>query len=98
MLRMSKRRAGVAFALGAGATALMMFAASPASASLIFCGGGRGPTPEAAVDAALWDAKTSAESMGFYGPCTIIGEPVVGKGSNPWAEFYRASLNATCEQ
>jgi hypothetical protein len=89
-----------AAALGSVAAAMVMvvLGAGPAAASVLFCGGGRGPTAESAVQSALDDARTSAQSMGFYGECTIVGEPflqhVIG---DPYrGDFFRAGVNATC--
>jgi hypothetical protein len=93
------RRAGAVLTVAAGAMALVALAASPATASTFFCGAGRGLTADVAIQGAFWDAQGSAQSEGFYGECTIIGEPVVGTFPDPYfGQIVRASLNLTCEQ
>src|SRR5688572_7316125 len=93
------RRGGLGLAMTAGATAMMMVFATPALASPLFCGAGRGPTAAVAIDAALDDARTSAQSEGFYGDCTIVGEPEVFETFNDpnYGHVFRAQLNASCE-
>ncbi len=94
----SRRRAGAALAVAAGAVALSVFAASPAAASPLFCGAGRGLTADVAIWSALDDASNSAQSMGFYGACTIVGQPEIFEVFNdPYrGHIFRAQLNATC--
>lgn len=51
--------------------------ATPAGATgLVFDGGGYGPTPETAVQAAIWDAEASASAYGLF-TCRLAGEPQV---------------------
>jgi hypothetical protein len=89
-----------AAALGsiAGAMVMVLLGAGPAAATTLFCGGGRGPTAESAVQSALDDARTSAQSMGLYGECTIVGEPFLQHvtGDPYRGDFFRAGVNATC--
>ena len=61
--------------VAAGGVALAVLAASPAAAGPLFCGAGRGLTAEVAIQGAFWDAQGSAQSEGYYGACTIVGEP-----------------------
>jgi hypothetical protein len=58
------RRAGLGLAVAAGAMALVALAASPAAASPLFCGGGRGLTADVAIQGAFWDAQGSAQAEG----------------------------------
>ena len=41
-----------------------------------FTGGGYGPSPEVAIQAAIWDAETSASAYMLYA-CEVVGEPEV---------------------
>lgn len=93
------RRAGAGLVVAAGATALVMMVASPAMASPLFCGAGRGPTAEYAVQSAVDDAQVSAQSVGFYGPCTISGEPqIIETFDDPnFGHVFRAQVNVSCE-
>jgi hypothetical protein len=93
------RRAGAGLTVAAGATALMMLAASPATASPLFCGAGRGLTAQNAIQGAIDDAQTSAQSVGFYGACTLSGEPQVFETFNDpnFGHIFRAQVNVTCQ-
>ncbi|TMR04734.1 hypothetical protein ETD83_08080 [Actinomadura soli] len=89
------RRAAVASAL------VVAFLASTAAApagSVLVDGGGFGPTRPTALDAALDDARATAQSIGYYGPCVIVGDPqVFFDPADPYGRFYRAQLQASCE-
>jgi hypothetical protein len=99
MSQLWRRRARFALMVTAGAMALIVGTASPAAASPLFCGASRGPTAEVAIQGALWDAQSSAQSEGFYGACTIVGEPSIFETrSDPnFGHIFRASLTATCQ-
>jgi hypothetical protein len=85
-------RAGVA-AGAAGVTILVVAAA--ASANALYCGSGRGATPEAAIKKAIYDAKVSADGDGLF-TCVMVGEPIVWTDQvNGWS-FYRAGVNMAC--
>lgn len=92
------RLAGLAVA--AGATAVVTLIGSPAVASPLFCGAGRGPNANVAIQSAVWDAQTSAQSMGFYGECTIVGEPQIFESFNDpnFGHVFRAQVSVSCEQ
>ena len=94
----SIRRAGVGFALSAGATAALMLIASPAMASPVFCGAARGLTAQTAIQGALDDAQVSAQSEGFYGACVLVGQPQIFETFNDprFGHLFRASVNVTC--
>jgi hypothetical protein len=79
-------------------TAVMLFA-TPATASPLFCGAGRGLTAENAVQGALDDARNSAQSEGFYGACTLSGEPQIFETFNDpnFGHIFRAQVTVTCE-
>lgn len=77
MRRRLGRCAGLGLTLVAGATALATLVASPAVASPVFCGGARGSTAEIAIQTAFEDAQNSTQAEGYYGPCTLVGEPEV---------------------
>jgi hypothetical protein len=92
------RRAGLGLAAAAGAMALVALAASPAAASPLFCGAGRGLTAQVAIQGAFWDAQGSAQSEGFYGECTVVGEPQIFESfDDPYfGHIYRAQLTVSC--
>jgi hypothetical protein len=79
----------------AGVAVLVL--AGVVAASPIYCGSGRGSTPERAINKAVYDAEVSAEGDGLF-TCTIVGEPTVWfvpYENNPGG-FYRAGVNMTC--
>ena len=71
--------------------------AAGAVASAIYCGGGRGPTAEVAIQSAIADAENSAQGDGLF-TCSLVGEPSMAFVKNdPWrGDFYRASVNMSC--
>ncbi|MGH3240458.1 MAG: hypothetical protein ACRDNL_08750 [Spirillospora sp.] len=72
--------------------------AAAASSSVLVDGGGYGPTRPIAIDAALDDARTTAQSIGYYGTCVIVGDPqVFFDPADPYGRFYRAQVQASCE-
>ncbi|MFI5893742.1 hypothetical protein ACIA5D_26925 [Actinoplanes sp. NPDC051513] len=93
------RRAGAGLAAAGGATALVMLVASPATASPLFCGAGRGLTAQVAVQGAVDDAQSSAQSEGFYGPCALSGEPQIFEVfDDPYfGHLFRAQVTVTCQ-
>jgi hypothetical protein len=93
------RRAGVGLTVAAGAMTLVALAASPALASPLFCGAGRGLNVEVAIQGAVWDAQTSAQSEGFYGDCTVVGEPAIFETTNDpyFGHIFRASVTVSCQ-
>lgn len=98
-MRLIRKRRGALLAVAAGSMALVTFTATSAAASMEFCGAGRGPTAQVAIDSALDDARNSAQSVGLYGPCAIVGEPDVAEYPNDpnYGHIFRASLIASCE-
>ena len=71
--------------------------AGAVAASPLYCGSGRGPTPEYAIKKAIYDAEVSAEGDGLL-TCTVVGEPIVWfvpYETNPGG-FYRAGVNMAC--
>ncbi|SNT64093.1 hypothetical protein SAMN05421812_11699 [Asanoa hainanensis] len=92
------RHAGAGLAVVAGAMAFVALAASPAAASPVFCGAGRGLTAENAIWGAMDDAANSAQSMGFYGQCTLT-EPaqIFEVFDDPrFGHLFRAQVLVTC--
>ena len=83
----------------AGSLALVVVLASVAVASPLFDGGGRGPTDEVAIQSAFDDARITAQSVGFYGECTIAGEPQVFETFNDpnFGHVFRAQVSISCE-
>ena len=83
----------------AGSVALVGLIASPALASPLFDGGGRGLTAHVAIQSALEDAQVTAQSVGFFGSCTIVGEPQVFETVNDpnFGHVFRAQVTASCE-
>jgi hypothetical protein len=77
----------------------VMLVASPAAASPLFCGAGRGLTAENAVQGAFDDAQNSAQSEGFYGACTSSGEPQIFETFDDpnFGHIFHAQVNVTCE-
>ncbi|MCP2337180.1 hypothetical protein [Actinomadura rupiterrae] len=93
----SRTTRGALFA--AGATAALLAAAGPALASTVqYCGAGRGPTRDIAVQAAIDDAKDSARDEG-HGNCVLAGDPHVDEVFNDptfgHVFFASATLNCT---
>ncbi|MGH3011671.1 MAG: hypothetical protein ACRDMY_07510 [Gaiellaceae bacterium] len=82
--------------MGAGASMVALLAPI-ASAAAIYCGGGRGPTAEMAIQTAIWDAQSSAEGDGLF-TCTLADEPKVAFIQNDayGGSFWRASVNMSC--
>ncbi|MDQ7905042.1 hypothetical protein RB614_10970 [Phytohabitans sp. ZYX-F-186] len=94
------RRVGAGLGVVAGAAALVALAAAPAAASPLFDGGGRGPTAEVAVQSAFWDAQITAQSVGFYGECAIVGTPAIFETFNDpnFGHVFRAQLTISCQR
>jgi hypothetical protein len=92
-LRSFVRNLGLAFVL-AGAMATM-----PLSAGIgeFFDGAGYGPTAEYAVQAAIWDAETSASYYGLY-RCELVGEPIVFPQPPNSRRAFRAQASLSCGQ
>ena len=84
--------------VAAGGLAMVVLAAAPAAASPLFCGAGRGLTAEVAVQGAFWDAQGTAQSEGYYGACTIVGQPQVFEvtGDPNHGHVFRAVVNVSC--
>ena len=93
------RRFGAGLGISAGALAVVMLFASPAMASPLFCGGARGLTAPVAVQGALDDAQTSAQSEGFYGACSIVDEPQIFEVCDDpnFGHIFRAQVTVSCE-
>jgi hypothetical protein len=92
------RRAGATL-VAIGAVVVLLWVASPASASssaTVFTGGGSGPTADIAIRRAIQDAKTSASASGLFN-CTVVGEPQVFPTPNdPFGRFFRAMADVSC--
>jgi hypothetical protein len=91
----------MALTIAAGATALVAFLASPASAYVpTFCGGGRGPTEALAISSAVDDATMAARDMGFFGTCTFAEPPFSEFVANDplRGSFWRGSALLHCAQ
>jgi len=93
------RRAGAGLAAAAGATALVMLVASPATASPLFCGAGRGLTAQNAIQGAFDDAQNTAQSEGFNGACTVSGEPQIFETFNDphFGHLFHAQVTVSCQ-
>jgi hypothetical protein len=93
MKRIFSRRAGVGLAF----VAMVALAASPAMASELFCGASWGRTLDVALWGAVDDARNSAQSMGLYGDCTIVGEPEISEENHPLrGHIFRAAVTVSC--
>ena len=96
-LRSRTRLISAPLTIGAASvTALVMFASS-ASASGLWCGGGRGLTAETAIQRAIEDARTSASGEGLF-TCELVGEPQVFETFNDpnFGHIFRAQVNMAC--
>jgi hypothetical protein len=93
------RRAAAGLAVVAGVTAPGVLAASPASASALFGGSAYARTAEWAVLNAFGVAQYDAQEAGFFGQCTIVGQPRVTEIPNdPYrGHTFNASLWVSCE-
>jgi len=93
------RRLGASLGVAAGAAALVALAGSPAVASPLFDGGGRGPTAEVAIQSAFEDAQITAQSVGFYGQCTVVGAPAIFETRNDpnFGHVFRAQVAVSCQ-
>ncbi|HEY7271793.1 MAG TPA: hypothetical protein VH502_03590 [Actinoplanes sp.] len=93
------RRAGAGLVLAAGALTVVMLLGTPAMASPLFCGAGRGLTAQNAIQGALDDAQASAQAEGFYGACSTVGEPQIFETfDDPYfGHLFRAQVTVSCE-
>jgi hypothetical protein len=96
-LRTHTRRIGMPLTVGAASLAALALMASTANASGLWCGGGRGPTAEVAIQSAIDDARNSASSEGLF-DCTLVGEPQVFETLNDpnFGHVFRAQVNMAC--
>jgi hypothetical protein len=81
---------------------LFLFLATSSSATgsqrdgMLFDGGAYGPTPEVAVQSAIWDAEESASTYQLY-TCQLVGEPRIFPGPNPeWGRNFSAQVTVEC--
>jgi hypothetical protein len=98
MTRRWGRLARSGFGVVAGSMTLVVLLGSPAAASPVFCGGGRGLTASNAIQGALDDAQNTAQSEGFYGTCTLTAEPQVFESFNDpyFGHVFHAQVAVTC--
>jgi hypothetical protein len=91
------RRVGFMLSAVAGSVAAIVLAASVASASALWCGGGRGPTAQVAIQRAIGDAQIAASGEGLFS-CTLVGEPQVFESFNDpnFGHIFRAQVNMAC--
>jgi hypothetical protein len=91
------RRIGLMLSTGAASVVAVVLAASMASASALWCGAGRGPTAQVAIQSAIGDAQTSASAEGLF-RCTLVGEPQVFEYFNDpnFGHVFRAQVNMAC--
>jgi hypothetical protein len=85
-------------ALAVLGTVLFLFVPPSAKAQEFefFTGGGYGPTPETAVQAAIWDAETTASSYMLY-TCEVVGEPeVFPRSDDIRGNYYGAQATVHC--
>lgn len=86
--------------LVAGAVAALLAVATPATAgsAALYCGAGRGPTAEVAVQGAIDDAQVSASGDGRF-QCELDGEPQVFEVFDDpnYGHIFRASVIMSCE-
>jgi hypothetical protein len=91
-LRSFVRTLGLAFVLAGALTT------TPLSAVVLeyFGGGGSGPTPETAVQAAIWDAELTASAYGLF-RCELVGEPAVFRQPRNAPRAFSAQVTLRCE-
>ena len=80
-----------------GVGLMLALSAAPLGAQVpeLFDGGGYGPTAEYAVQAAIWDAETTASTYGLYN-CTLVGEPAVFPQAPGSRRAFRAQVTVRC--
>jgi hypothetical protein len=77
---------------------LFLSVSLPAEAQDIefFTGGGYGPSPEVAIQAAIWDAETSASAYMLY-TCEVVGEPeVFPRSDDIRGNYFGAQVTVHC--
>ncbi|HYJ67397.1 MAG TPA: hypothetical protein VEX15_07015 [Nocardioidaceae bacterium] len=91
------RRIGVSFTMGAAAVTVLALTASSASASMQWCGAGRGLTAQNAIQGAIDDATVSASGAGQFS-CELVGEPQVFETFNDpiFGHLFRAQVTMSC--
>jgi hypothetical protein len=97
MLRAVVRRTGATLAVTGVALAGAASSAPADSGGMLFEGGGRGPTAEVAIRAAIDDAATSASAYQLY-TCNPVGEPqVFERFDDPnFGHVFRAQATVFC--
>jgi hypothetical protein len=90
------RRIGFPLITGTAVTVLALTASS-ASASMLWCGGGRGLTAQSAIQRAINDAEVSASGEGQFN-CELVGEPQVFETFNDpnFGHIFRAQVTMSC--
>jgi hypothetical protein len=99
MKRKWGRLAGSGLGVVAGSMTLVMLLGSPAAAaSPVVCGAARGLTSSNAIQGAIDDAQVTAQSLGFYGTCTLTADPQVFESFNDpyFGHIFHAQVTATC--
>ena len=96
-LRTHIRRIGAPFVIAAASATAIALTVSAANASGLWCGGGRGPTAEVAIQSAIWDAENSASGEGLF-DCELVGQPQVFETFNDpnFGHVFRAQFNMSC--
>jgi hypothetical protein len=96
-MRRKTRRIGLSLTTGAAAVTALVLATSSATASMLWCGAGRGPTAEVAIQSAIDDAQTSASALGQF-DCELVGEPQVFESFNDpnFGHVFRAQVTMSC--
>jgi hypothetical protein len=96
---MKTRFSGPAFTAALVGTSLLSVLVSPSGAAggaQLFTGGGYGPTPALAVQAAIEDAENSASAAGLY-TCQLVGQPMVfPRGNSPRGPSFNAEATVRC--
>ena len=100
MRMIGSRRVRAGLGIVAGAVALVALAGSPAAASPLFTGGGRGLSAPAAIQGAFEDGQNTAQSVGFYGACTVVGDPAVFETFNHpyFGHVFFAEVTVDCQR
>jgi hypothetical protein len=96
-LRTHARRIAFPLSTMAASAAVLALTMSSATASGLWCGAGRGPTAEVAIQSAIGDAESSAAGEGLFS-CELVGEPQVFETFNDpnFGHVFRAQVNMAC--
>ena len=92
----SGRKFAAALAIVGTSLLPVVATSSEAEAYRLFTGGGYGPTPALAVQAAIEDAENSASAEQLY-TCELVGQPMVfPRPNSPRGPSFNAEATVSC--